>query len=355
MKQLLKIIAGVVVIVSLVVFVLTFRQANQEEDSMLNDLQYRTTLLADSFKESIRPSYLNNATSALQAVLDKFSNRERLLGLAVYGNQGDVFAVSAGLPSDLTLDPSIPERAMDSDSVEEDFLTTKNSGKVYILATPLHQEGKVMGALVVFQRANYIGDAINQIWRTNLLSLLIQAILFSIAIVLILRWIIFRPVLRLIEVIHQARAGHDIYDSNAVKSHGFFHPIAVEISKMSKNLIQARAAASEEARLRLDKVDSPWTEERLKEFMKGHLKERKIFVVSNREPYVHSKIKNEIQYAVPASGMITALDPIMRACGGLWIAHGSGNADKLVVDKNAKLMVPPDEPKYTLKRIWLAG
>ena len=97
MKQLLIIIAGVAVIVSLVVFVFTFQQVRQEEASMLDDLQLRTALLADSFKESIRPSYLNNATSTLQAVLDKFANRERLLGLTVYGNKGGVFAVSAGL------------------------------------------------------------------------------------------------------------------------------------------------------------------------------------------------------------------------------------------------------------------
>ena len=105
--------------------------------------------------------------------------------------------------------------------------------------------------------------------------------------------------------------------------------------------------------MRLEKIDSPWTEERLKEFIKSYLKDRKIFVVSNREPYIHKKIKNEIQYTVPASGMVTALEPIMEACGGLWMAHGSGDADKLTVDKNSKLAVPPEEPKYTLKRLWL--
>lgn len=353
MKQLLIMIAGVAAIVSLVVFGFTFRQVHQEEASLLDDLQRRTSLLADSLKESIRPSYLNNATSTLQAVLDKFAGRERLLGLAVYGNQGGIFASSAGLPADLTSDGSIAEQAMDADSVADDFLATKNSGNVYIFATPLHQDEKIIGALAVFQRANYISEAISQIWKGNLVRWLVQVILFSIAVILILRWIIFRPILRLVESIRQARIGKVTDDSEAVKSPGFFRPIAEEISKMAKSLLQARIVASEEARLRLEKIDTPWTEERLKEFIKAYLKDRKIFVVSNREPYVHSKVRNEIQCAVPASGMVTALEPIMKACGGLWMAYGSGDADRLTVDKNDKLMVPPDEPKYALKRIWL--
>lgn len=353
MKQVLKIIAVVVVIISLVVFVFTFLQVRQEEASMLDDLRYRTTLLADSFKESIRPSYLSNNTSSLQPLLDKFAGHERLLGLAVYNDKGDVFAVSNGLPPDLAIDATIPEQAMDSDSVEGDFFTTERSGKVYILATPLHQEENVIGALVVFQRVNYINETLNHIWETNLLRLLIQALLFSIAILLIFRWIIFRPLLRLLESIRQTQAGKALDDTDAVKNNGVFHPIAAEISKLSKNLMQARTAASEEARLRLEKEETPWTEERLKEFMKIYLKGRNIFVVSNREPYIHMKIKNKADYTVPASGMVTALDPIMKACGGLWMAYGSGDADKDTVDKNDKLMVPPDEPKYTLKRIWL--
>lgn len=346
-------IAAVVMIVSLVVFGFTLRQVQQERLSLLDDLKRRTAILADSFKESIRPSYLSNSTSTLQNVLDKFVNRGRLLGLAVYDNNGDVFTASAGLPSDLTSEASIPKQVMDIDRAEGDFLTIKNRGKIYIFATPLHQDESVIGALAVFQKTEYIDDAINQIWKTSLMRLLIQVLLFSIAVVLILRWIMFRPILKIVETIRQARAGKMTDDSASMKSHSFFKPVVAEISKMSRNLLLARNAASEEARLRLEKLDSPWTAERLKEFIKFYLKDRDIFVVSNREPYIHKKIKNEIQYMVPASGMVTALEPIMEACGGTWLAHGSGDADKLTVDAHDKIMVPPDEPKYTLRRIWL--
>ena len=353
MKQLMIMIAGVVVVVSLVVFAFTLKQVTQEETLLRNDLERRTAILADSLKESIRPSYLNNNTATLQGLLDKFANRGRLLGLAVYDNHGDLFTVSENLSAEVTDDASIPKLAMDADGAEGGFLSTQNGEKVYVFSTPLHQDEKIIGALAVYQRADYIDASIRQIWKTNLIRLLLQAILFSVAVVLILRWIIFRPILAIAETIRQTRAGRIQDDSSLKKNHGFLSPIAAEISKMTRSLLLARSTASEEARLRLEKVDSPWTAERLKEFIKAYLKERQIFIVSNREPYIHKKVKNEIRCMVPASGMVTALEPIMEACGGTWLAHGRGDADALVVDANDRIMVPPDEPKYALKRIWL--
>ena len=78
-----------------------------------------------------------------------------------------------------------------------------------------------------------------------------------------------------------------------------------------------------------------------------------MIVVSNREPYMHIHDGKEIKCIVPASGMITAMEPILKACSGLWIASGTGDADRETVDKHDKVQVPPDEPKYTLKRLWL--
>ena len=76
-------------------------------------------------------------------------------------------------------------------------------------------------------------------------------------------------------------------------------------------------------------------------------------MISNAEPYVHKKDRNKVEWSVPAGGVITAIEPVMEACGGTWIACGSGNADKETADKDGKLRVPPEEPTYTLKRVWL--
>ncbi|MFC2043841.1 trehalose-6-phosphate synthase [Chloroflexota bacterium] len=87
----------------------------------------------------------------------------------------------------------------------------------------------------------------------------------------------------------------------------------------------------------------------MKEKLAGYL----FVVVSNREPYIHTFSEHKIIYHMPASGLTVALDPVMQACGGTWIAHGSGDADTEIVDKDDKVMVPPEAPRYTLKRVWL--
>jgi len=76
--------------------------------------------------------------------------------------------------------------------------------------------------------------------------------------------------------------------------------------------------------------------------------------VSNREPYTHVQKGKSIEVNVPASGLVTALEPVLCACDGTWVAHGSGDADTETVDANDRLLVPPDDPHYTLRRVWLS-
>jgi trehalose-6-phosphate synthase len=97
-----------------------------------------------------------------------------------------------------------------------------------------------------------------------------------------------------------------------------------------------------------------WTKERLDALVQEKLQDYLFIVVSNREPYIHSYSGREIVTQVPASGLTVALDPVMQACGGTWIAHGSGDADRAVADKDNKVAVPPSDPRYSLKRAWLS-
>ena len=97
-----------------------------------------------------------------------------------------------------------------------------------------------------------------------------------------------------------------------------------------------------------------WTREGLHDLVKEKLAGYLFVVVSNREPYIHTFSGREIVCHVPASGLTVALDPVMQACGGIWIAHGSGDADREVVDKDSKVGIPPENPRYALKRLWLS-
>jgi len=125
------------------------------------------------------------------------------------------------------------------------------------------------------------------------------------------------------------------------------------VTHLATSLHDARAAAEEEARLR-DAASSRWTAERLRISMQGKLKGSRLFAVSNREPYEHSRQGNSITWSVPPSGLVTALEPVLRAGDGTWIAQGTGDADKESADDRGRLRVPPDHPQYTLRRVWLS-
>ncbi|QJW95102.1 alpha,alpha-trehalose-phosphate synthase (UDP-forming) [Frigoriglobus tundricola] len=96
-----------------------------------------------------------------------------------------------------------------------------------------------------------------------------------------------------------------------------------------------------------------WSKERLEEVARTRLGGAKLIVVANREPYIHHYKNGEVEWIRPAGGLTTALDPVMRACGGVWVAHGSGDADVQAADASGRVGVPPDDPSYVLRRVWL--
>ena len=113
------------------------------------------------------------------------------------------------------------------------------------------------------------------------------------------------------------------------------------------------------ADLRLERRYSPgihveWSPKTLHQLLVEELPGAQVMVVSNREPYIHNRTDDGVMLQTPASGLVSALEPVMRACGGVWIAHGSGSADRDTVDRNDRVAVPPDEPAYSLRRVWLS-
>lgn len=352
MKQIFAAIFVIIVIISFIVVAFTFSQVQQEEQGLKTDLEQRSVLLADNLKETIQLNFINKSNDQLQKLVNRFESQKRLSGMAIYDNKGNTIATSSSLIIEVSKTKKIVEAAMDTDEATGNFVELNNE-KIYLLATPLHDAESIVGALLIAQNTDFIDTRLNEIWRTNLIRLFVQVSLISIAILLLIRWFIYEPIRSLVKFLKSAKPEDLEQNIPSLPASFFFKPLIKEISNIRGNLIAARVIANEEAKLGLHKLDSPWTEQRLKVFVKNILKGRTIFMVSNREPYIHIKNGKDISYYVPASGMVTAIEPIMQACGGMWIAEGSGDADKLTVDQNDKLKVPPDEPKYTLKRVWL--
>src|SRR5260370_130974 len=131
-----------------------------------------------------------------------------------------------------------------------------------------------------------------------------------------------------------------------------FRPLVREAATMAESLSHARNAAENEARLR-EAAESMWTADRLSVQLRTRLEDGHLLVVSNREPYMHQRSGKSLDVVVPPSGLVTALEPVLNACDGTWIAHGNGNADAEVVDAHDRLRVPPENPRYSLRRVWL--
>lgn len=124
------------------------------------------------------------------------------------------------------------------------------------------------------------------------------------------------------------------------------HPVAQDLRAMIREL-------ESDKRMR-DESQMSWTPATLKNILHDHLAGDEVLIVSNREPYIHIWREQHIEVQVPASGVVTALEPIMRACSGVWIAHGSGTADREVVDTRDHVRVPPENPEYEIRRIWMS-
>ena len=130
-------------------------------------------------------------------------------------------------------------------------------------------------------------------------------------------------------------------------------PKARELRPIARDLEALVHDLDAERRMR-DEAQISWRPEALRSILREDLKGDEILIVSNREPYIHVRRDRGIEVRRPASGLVTALEPVMRACSGTWIAHGSGNADREMVDAQDHVMVPPDKPAYRIRRVWLS-
>jgi trehalose 6-phosphate synthase len=124
-------------------------------------------------------------------------------------------------------------------------------------------------------------------------------------------------------------------------------PIARDLRALVRDLEAERTSR--------DESQTSWGPAALREILRQDLKGDEVLIVSNREPYIHVRRSgNVIEVQRPASGLVTALEPVMRACSGTWIAHGAGSADRETVDGRDHVMVPPDKPSYRIRRVWLS-
>ncbi len=353
MKITIRLIVSLVIVTALVALAFSLYQVNSERRLLVRDLERRAVILAESFQESLAPLIQSNADSRLNRIVNRFGNRERLKGTVIFDRQGSVITATNGLSlSDKRFSSQAVNTILENRSIGS-FMTIDGQ-QVYVFMIPVAEENnEAVGTLAMLYDSSFIDMRLKEIWKQNLVRFLILSILAVFSTVLVIRWSITGPIARLAKWMRDMRTSKQDITGYEVPLRGdMLSPVISEVTQLAKSLAIARKRAEEEARLRLQS-ESLWTPEGLKEYMRGELKGKKLFIVSNREPYSHIKEGRSIKCIVPAGGLVTALDPVMKICDGVWIAHGSGDADREMVDSSGKVRVPPEEPLYTLKRVWL--
>jgi trehalose-6-phosphate synthase len=344
-----RLLAALWLVALVIVGGFTLAQIQEERARLQEDLERRASLLAEGVKEAVEPAMRRGSTRTVERVVKKFARPDSRI--AVYdAYAGLLVAEPEGVASSGAMPPEVAE-AITSGGVRQG-LRTADDQALYVYATAIPGDERARGAVVVFLDAAHIDAAEWAVWRYNTIRFLALALGLGAITLLVVQMTIRRPMTELAAWAKQLRAGNPVAVPDVGGDTSLFGPIAVEVSGLARTLYRARAAAEQEAALRL-RGEAVWTEERLKQFARFQFGGQPLFVVSNREPVSHVWRAGKVLAVMPASGVVTALEPVMRACGGVWVAHGSGDADRETSDRHGRLGLPPEDPRYTLRRVWL--
>src|SRR5258705_916244 len=347
MKITYRLVTAICLAMLVVVGGFTFLQIREERTRLVRDRERRAALLGEGLKEAVDPVMGGRSTAPIERILKRFGRPNQVI--AVYDQLANPIA---GVPD--SVGPravAIPEitESLAMDAIRYGFREI-GGRPVYVSATPIDRNERPIGALAVILDASQLAASERALWRQNALRFAVLAVVLWGITVLLLHISVTRPMAKMAEWTKALKTGRAGPPPEAADA-GLFGPLALEVSGLARRLYRAQEAAEQEAALRLS-GETVWTEERLKQFVNLQVG-GPIFVVSNREPVSHVSKDGKIVAQTPASGLVTAMDPVLRACGGVWVAHGSGNADRATADELGRLAVPVDDPRYTLRRVWL--
>jgi trehalose 6-phosphate synthase len=345
MKLTVRLFLSLFVAAALVAAGSTWLQTEEQERRLLVDLDQRGHIIADGLLEASAAPLAARDAARLQRLLEKFGRHERLQGIAFQSDEGPALAATAGFRR-----PAAAAGAL-SESLASGEAQSGGDREQRWVAAPVRSGDAILGAVLVVHDASHVALRVRETWRRNFWRLLVHTLLIAAVSAWLIRWNVLRPMDQMAEWLKAVRAGGDAPPPSPAAA-SLFGPLAREVTRLGASLTAAKAAAEEEARLRVS-GEAVWTPERLKEHVRTALDGRPLFVVANREPYMHVRQGRRVQVVTPASGLVTGIEPILLACDGTWVAHGAGDADRETVDAADRLRVPPEDPRYTLRRVWL--
>lgn len=339
-------VAGVIGVVT---GVMAWFQVERERQIDLEDIDRRAHAIAHQLSFAIGDA-LELADEDVARVLgSRLEGYRRLIGCAVYRPQGQVVA-SSKAATEFADVLKVPVGAV-LEGVDEAVEMSESHGpSVHILAVRLfNEEGNTQGILAVIHDISYIQDRASSRLIHFAYWILVLAIL-AVTLFVGITWAAYdRPLKNLAEWMRRLRT------DDAPESPPPGLPVALLASETERLAASFRAARSTGWETSREAVHehNVWSRERLRAHAIDCLHGGQLVVVSNREPYMHELRDGKPHLLVPAGGLVTALDPVLQACGGLWVAHGAGDADRQTADSHGRITVPPRSARYTLRRVWL--
>jgi trehalose-6-phosphate synthase len=325
-------------------------QVGAERRIDLEDVDRRARALAH--QQSVTVSNFLSGPDAEVALLlgSRLDGFGRLLGYAVYGTDGRLLAAGKAVKDYADPVPSVVAAVVAGGSEATETIPTERL-PVRVSAFRVESpEGTFRGVLLVYHDISYIDDRSTARLVRSVFWILLMTFLLTILIVAF-TWLAYdRPLKDLAQWMRRLRT-EDLVEA---PPRGLPHDMLTsESDRLAASFRAARSTILTEART-ATREDNVWTRDRLRSHVIDCLGVgTQLVVVSSREPYVHKATADGPQVSIPPSGVVTALDPVLRSCGGLWVAHGAGDADRETADAHGRLTVPPDDPRYTLRRIWL--
>jgi trehalose-6-phosphate synthase len=298
------------------------------------DLNNRDVLVANTLADAINEAQTDGKTWRVQTLFERAVQDERLVAIALCSSQDEMLRRTDGYPR--TLDCAKAREL----AAHNDPRLPLESGSVHVGVRPLSPDEAESDRLVLLHDMSFI-DRRSQDTKRYLVGFIV---LLGLAMALIT-----------VVVAQLSWRGWVSGMQGILRGEGLLRPLLPppELQPFASEVRARLRDLEDEYRRSLD-LGASWTPERLRSLLQTQLRGDQVIVVSNREPYLHDRLADgRVVVRRPASGLVTAVEPVMRACSGTWIAHGSGSADREFVDSKDRLVVPPGAHEYTLRRIWL--
>jgi trehalose-6-phosphate synthase len=301
----------------------------------VNDLDTRSQAIANTLQDQLSDLVVQGSSAKINQLLIRSIQDERLYALAFCDGSGKLRYETPTYPALLGCRPPI------NAAQEEHSVVHLPQGPLHVVEHPIYQGASRIGSLILVHDMSFVERRSADTRRYLIGLFVVLGIVISLVTVFIAHlswrgWVAgVRALLR----------GEGIVQPFGQLPPEDVHPLASDLRAMLRELDMNRRSRDQ---------SGTWSPEMLRTVLRGQLLGDEIIVVSNREPFIHVKSDDGVRLQRPASGLVTALEPVMRACSGTWIAHGSGTADRETADRRGRLRVPPDNPSYTLRRVWLS-